>query len=294
MEGLGGSFCFLQRLLIPLDQLRFRKHAFVKLGRKLLQRRRLGRLDCHRLGNGYGLRSRGRWLGTGLTGRNPRCLQHNGLVVPENPHHSAGLVRLRYAVGCSLDPVQKLLVSLDQRWALGRAAWPEHVLAGGDREIHPLGNRPQHGKLIGCGAAVVGDLGARTGWPTAPPRCLGGLRGLQRLATVKIRDREISGAVDGACVGGRLTRRNFGRRVGHDFEKTDCLERWPAGPAPGQKVQLSVRGAGKSPSSFFMPHLLDVNGYYGTVHIKCKTIPKRQKLNEVNGLIRHTQFNAAI
>jgi hypothetical protein len=82
--------------------------------------------------------------------------------------------------------------------------------------------------------------------------------------------------------------------VGHDFEKTDCLERWPAGPAPGQKVQLSVRGAGKSPSSIFMTHLLDLNGYYGTVHIKCKTIPKRQKLNEVNGLIRCTQFNVAI
>lgn len=49
-----------------------------------------------------------------------------------------------------------------------------------------------------------------------------------------------------------------------------------------------------SPSSFFEPRLMLHNGYYGTVHIKCKTIPKRQKLNEVNGLIRRTQFNVAI
>lgn len=36
------------------------------------------------------------------------------------------------------------------------------------------------------------------------------------------------------------------------------------------------------------------NGYYGTVNIKCKTIPKRQKINELNGLIGRTQFNVAI
>ena len=72
-------------------------------------------------------------------------------------------------------------------------------------------------------------------------------------AIVKIRDREISGAVDGAGVGGRLTRRNFGRRVGHDLERRIVLVHWRLGqlaPAPAQPEQLSEKGAG-CPLLFF-------------------------------------------
>ena len=173
-------------------------------------------------------------------------------MVPEDPHHSAGLLGLLDAVGCSLDPVQKFLVLLDERWTLGRTTRPQHVLASCYSEIHTLGDGAQHRELVGR-RIVVGDPGLRTWWASASASRFDALRGLQRLATVQIHHRQFSGLGEGAGFGGRLRIRNFGRRVGHDLERRIVLVHWRLGqlaPAPAQPEQLSEKGAG-CPLLFF-------------------------------------------